>query len=62
MTPPKGALRLFYDAQKVFDKADVAFETPTMPATEIFLGLVRFDPPAGPVDVLYDNVTIEHIP
>ena len=62
LTTPTGAIRLFYDGQKVFEKTDVAFQTPTAPTTEIFLGLVRFDPPAGPVDVLYDNVTIERIP
>lgn len=59
---PTGSLRLFYDGQKVFDKADVAFQTPSVPSTEIFLGLVRFDPPSPSADVLYDNVTIEHIP
>jgi hypothetical protein len=61
-TTPTGALRLFYDGQQVYGNAAVPFDAPTMPSTDVFVGLVRFDPPGPPIDVLFDNVTIEQIP
>lgn len=59
---PTGALRLFYDGKQVYGNEAVPFQAPTTPSTDIFVGLVRFDPPGPPLDVLYDNVTIEQIP
>lgn len=62
-TSPKGSLRMYYDGRIVLAQTNVSFDAPAASAaTQVFIGMARFDPPAPAFDVRYDSVIIEEIP